>query len=103
MNKYFQVEEDGDGIVWLSFDTPGKAANVLTAEALEEFDTRLVTIAQSHPKGLVIRSAKKNGFITGADVKAFARIATPQEAQNSFCARTTSCAAWKPCPFPPWP
>ncbi len=82
MNRYFQVEEDRDGIVWLSFDTPDKATNVLTAEALEEFDTRLVTIAQSHPKGLVIRSAKENGFIAGADVKAFARITTPQEAQE---------------------
>ncbi len=82
MNKYFQVEENGDGIVWLTFDTPGKAANVLTADALEEFDTRLVTIAQSHPKGLVIRSGKERGFIAGADVKAFARISTPQEAQE---------------------
>ena len=82
MNKYFQVEENGDGIVWLTFDTPGKAANVLTADALEEFDTRLVTIAQSHPKGLVIHSGKERGFIAGADVKAFARISTPQEAQE---------------------
>ena len=82
MNRYFQVEQDGDGIVWLTFDTPGKAANVLTTDVLEEFDTRLVTIAQSHPKGLVIRSGKERGFIAGADVKAFARISTPQEAQE---------------------
>ncbi|BAO44665.1 3-hydroxyacyl-CoA dehydrogenase NAD-binding domain-containing protein [Thiolapillus brandeum] len=81
MNKHFHLQQDEYGIAWLTFDSPGKAANVLTGEALEEFDTQLVTIAQSHPKGLVIQSGKKNGFIAGADVKAFARIGSPQEAQ----------------------
>ncbi len=82
MKKYFHLQQDSDGIAWLTFDTPDKAANVLTEEALEEFDTQLVTIAQSHPKGLVIQSGKEKGFIAGADVKAFARINSPQEAQQ---------------------
>ncbi|WP_457675839.1 3-hydroxyacyl-CoA dehydrogenase NAD-binding domain-containing protein [Thiolapillus sp.] len=82
MNRHFTQHQDADGIVWLTFDSPDKAANVLTGEALEELDTHLVTIAQSHPRGLVIRSGKESGFIAGADVKAFARIDSADEARE---------------------
>jgi 3-hydroxyacyl-CoA dehydrogenase/enoyl-CoA hydratase/3-hydroxybutyryl-CoA epimerase len=82
MNKHFNLHQDSDGIAWLTFDSPDSTANVLTEEALEEFDTQLVTIAQSHPRGLVIRSGKKKGFIAGADVKAFSRITSPGQAQQ---------------------
>lgn len=82
MNKFFRVEYDEQNIAWLYFDTPHSSTNVLTREALEEFDQQLITIAQAHPKGLVILSAKQNGFIAGADVKAFATIDSPEAAKR---------------------
>ncbi len=82
MNKHFHLQQDKQGLAWLTFDSPDKAANVLTEEALEEFDTQLVAIAQTHPKGLVIQSGKEKGFIAGADVKAFSRIDSPGQAEQ---------------------
>jgi 3-hydroxyacyl-CoA dehydrogenase/enoyl-CoA hydratase/3-hydroxybutyryl-CoA epimerase len=82
VNKYFRVEYDKDQIAWLHFDTADSKANVLTEEALEEFDQQLISIAQAHPRGLVILSAKKSGFIAGADVKAFATIGSPEAAKK---------------------
>jgi 3-hydroxyacyl-CoA dehydrogenase/enoyl-CoA hydratase/3-hydroxybutyryl-CoA epimerase len=74
MNRHFSVEKDLREIVWLTFDKSDSGTNVLTDEVLEEFDQTLVQIAQMHPKGMVITSAKRSGFIAGADVKAFARV-----------------------------
>ncbi|HID45994.1 MAG TPA: crotonase [Chromatiaceae bacterium] len=82
MNHYFRVEHDEQQIAWLYFDTADATTNVLTSEALEAFDEQLINIAQTHPKGLVILSAKDGGFIAGADVKAFAAIASPEEAHK---------------------
>ena len=66
MNRHFFVEKDPQGIAWLSFDKADSGTNVLTEEVLEAFDQTLVHIAQMHPRGLVIISAKESGFIAGA-------------------------------------
>lgn len=74
MNQDFTIDKDTHGIVWLTIDKVDGHANVLTEELLEAFDHALVQIAQMHPKALVIISGKPNGFIAGADVKAFANV-----------------------------
>jgi len=74
MSAHFRIERDTKDIAWLHMDTRGSGANVLSVEVLEAFDRELVSVAQSHPAGLVILSDKPSGFIAGADVKAFARI-----------------------------
>ncbi len=74
MNSDFHWETDSEGIAWLSIDKQGGEANVLSEPMLEGLDEVIVEIAQSHPRGLVIQSAKRGGFIAGADVKAFAGI-----------------------------
>ena len=76
MSKHFRLEYDADKVAWLHFDVADENANVLGAEVLEDLDQQLVSIAQSHPKGLVILSAKPSGFIAGADVKSFARLSS---------------------------
>ncbi len=82
MNKHFHVRYDEQQLAWLYFDAADTTTNVLTEEALEEFDQQLLGIAQARPKGLVILSAKKSGFIAGADVKAFATIHSPEAAKK---------------------
>ena len=62
---------DGDGIVWLTLDKPGTSANVLSSEVLLELDGLLRPLQQNPPRGVVVISAKKSGFIAGADIKEF--------------------------------
>ena len=69
--KNFKLTRDSDGIAWLLFDREGASANTLSADLIEELDKVLGELESARPAGLVIRSAKKSGFIAGADVNAF--------------------------------
>jgi 3-hydroxyacyl-CoA dehydrogenase/enoyl-CoA hydratase/3-hydroxybutyryl-CoA epimerase len=82
MNNCFHVDYDEQNIAWLCFDTANSATNVLTQDALEEFDQHLINIAQIHPAGMVVLSAKNKGFIAGADVNSFATIDSPAVAEK---------------------
>jgi len=70
----WKSETDSDGIVWLTLDKPGTSANVLSSGVLIELDGLLRPLQQSPPRGLVVTSAKKSGFIAGADIKEFTGI-----------------------------
>ena len=65
--RNFKLTRDTDGIAWLLFDRAGASANTLSAEVLEEFETVLAGLESQRPAGIVIRFAKKSGFIAGAD------------------------------------
>ena len=67
----WRVERDGEDIVWLWADRQGSSANVLGSAELTELDGHLERIRASHPRGVVVLSAKKSGFIAGADIKEF--------------------------------
>ena len=69
--KNFKLTRDSDGVAWLLFDREGVSANTLSADLIEELDKVLAELESQRPTGLVIRSAKKSGFIAGADVNAF--------------------------------
>jgi 3-hydroxyacyl-CoA dehydrogenase/enoyl-CoA hydratase/3-hydroxybutyryl-CoA epimerase len=79
MGKHFRWEQDRQGLVWLTFDKQGESTNTFSREALEELSHALDAIATVKPKGLVIRSGKEN-FVAGADVEAFTRFKTAEEA-----------------------
>ena len=70
---------DADRVAWLVCDTPGTSTNVLSAAVLRDLAAQLVDVAAQQPAGVVIRSAKANGFIAGADIKEFLKIRTPEE------------------------
>jgi len=84
--RNFQLTRDADGIAWLLFDREDSSANTLNAAVLEEFDKVLTELESQRPAGLVIRSAKKSGFIGGADVNEF-RGATDPSAVGSEIGR----------------
>jgi 3-hydroxyacyl-CoA dehydrogenase/enoyl-CoA hydratase/3-hydroxybutyryl-CoA epimerase len=69
--RNFKLTRDSDGIAWLLFDRAGASANTLSADLIEELDAVLAALESQRPAGLVIRSAKKSGFIAGADVNEF--------------------------------
>src|SRR5215470_15439616 len=69
--RNFKLTRDSDGVAWLLFDREGASANTLSADLMEELDRIIAELESQRPTGLVIRSAKKSGFIAGADVNAF--------------------------------
>src|ERR1700680_571840 len=75
--RHFKLTRDGDGIAWLLFDREGSSANTLSADVIEELDTVLAALEGQRPTGIVIRSAKKSGFIAGADVNEFRGASDP--------------------------
>ena len=77
---HWRWEKDGHNIVWLACDKAESSANVLSAAVLEELDTLLQGFAQQAPRGLIIYSAKSNGFIAGADVNEFVTLKDQSEA-----------------------
>jgi 3-hydroxyacyl-CoA dehydrogenase/enoyl-CoA hydratase/3-hydroxybutyryl-CoA epimerase len=74
----WRMERDGDGIVWLIADKPGTSTNVLSSHVLRELNGLLEQIASAVPKGVVVLSAKKGGFIAGADIKEFTGITSAE-------------------------
>jgi len=82
--RHFKLTRDGDGIAWLLFDREGASANTLSADVMEEFDSVLAALESQRPTGLVIRSAKKSGFIAGADVNEFRGAADPQAVEAAI-------------------
>ena len=82
--RHFKLTRDGDGIAWLLFDREGASANTLSADVMEEFDSVLSALESQRPTGLVVRSAKKSGFIAGADVNEFRGAADPQPVETAI-------------------
>ncbi|WP_461315933.1 3-hydroxyacyl-CoA dehydrogenase NAD-binding domain-containing protein [Bradyrhizobium embrapense] len=75
--RNFKLTRDEDGIAWLLFDRAGTSANTLSADLLEELDAVVTALENQRPTGLVVRSAKKSGFIAGADVNEFRGVSDP--------------------------
>lgn len=62
---------DTQGLLWMWADTPNQSSNTLGEPCLAELEQMLVLIEESDAplRGLVIASAKANGFFAGADIK----------------------------------
>ncbi len=67
---HWRLIADGD-VLWAIIDKEGASANTLSKGVLEDFDRLLDIAAKRAPKALVIRSAKKSGFIAGAEIGEF--------------------------------
>src|ERR1700759_1393960 len=70
--RHWHLETDADQIVWLIFDKKDTSVNTLDKEVMEELSTLLDQISQEKQyKGVILTSAKKSGFIAGADISQF--------------------------------
>ena len=72
--RNWRLETDAARIAWLYADKVDSGTNVLSREVLEELHSIIDRITAERPQGLIILSAKSNGFIAGADVKEFTAI-----------------------------
>jgi 3-hydroxyacyl-CoA dehydrogenase/enoyl-CoA hydratase/3-hydroxybutyryl-CoA epimerase len=70
---------DSAGIGWLGADRAGASTNTLSRVVLESLNARLEEIERARPRGVVVWSAKPNGFIAGADITEFKGLSTPQQ------------------------
>ena len=79
-DRHWRLDRDANGIVWLTFDKAGASTNTFSRDVMEELAAIVDRLAAERPKGLVIRSGKRSGFIAGADVEEFTRIETVEDA-----------------------
>ncbi len=76
--RHWRRETDSRGICRLVLDKAGANSNTLSRAVLSQLDEELTALAKdSGLKGLVIESAKRNGFILGADVSEFGSVDDP--------------------------
>ncbi len=69
--KHWNLSIDGDQIAWLLIDRESETTNTLSQDVIAEFDSILDKLTADTPRGLVVMSGKKSGFIAGADIREF--------------------------------
>jgi 3-hydroxyacyl-CoA dehydrogenase/enoyl-CoA hydratase/3-hydroxybutyryl-CoA epimerase len=76
-------EMAADGILILTLDVPGEKVNTLGKGMMQELQSLLRDIeARTDVRGIVLRSAKKDNFIAGADIKDFTEIRSSLEGES---------------------
>ena len=78
------LARDEDRIAWLVLNEAGAGANTIGEKTLRGLDDCLKQVEADPPKALVIRSAKKDGFIAGADIKQFRDVASESEVEAAL-------------------
>ena len=77
-----QTNLDQDGILTITFDMPGRSANVLNDELSDGFTAAVAEIENNTDvKGAILTSAKKD-FLVGADIDKVFAIEKPEEAMT---------------------
>jgi 3-hydroxyacyl-CoA dehydrogenase/enoyl-CoA hydratase/3-hydroxybutyryl-CoA epimerase len=76
-------ELGADGILVLTLDVPGEKVNTLGKAMMQELDTLIHGLeSRSDVKAVVLRSAKTDNFIAGADIKDFTAIRSSMEGES---------------------
>ncbi len=78
--QHWTLEHDDHEIAWLSLNVAGSGINFLSHHVIIELEQQLADVRTTPPRGLVIQSAKKSGFIAGADINEFTLINNEQQA-----------------------
>ncbi len=73
------LEFDAESIAWLTCDNQSGTTNVLSGPVVRDLADKLTEIAARRPAGVVVKSAKPNGFIAGADINEFVKIRNPTD------------------------
>jgi len=81
---HWQVSIDGQGILWAACDRAGESTNALSESVLLELEKIIAHAEATEPKGLVIKSAKEESFILGADITEFDKFNDAQDVTNKI-------------------
>lgn len=83
--KHWRLETDHDHILWLYFDRQNASVNTINIEVMMELSTIVDQLtAQSEYRGMIIASAKKHGFIAGADINLFTKFKDIDDATQAL-------------------
>lgn len=72
--------EANTAVLW--FDVQDQRYNVFTLSVLHQLEAALDVLQKSPPDRMLIRSGKPSGFFAGADLRGFAAIAAPAQAEH---------------------
>lgn len=100
MQPHWSYEIDSEQLAWLAIDHPESGTNTLSRAVVQELGERIRAIAAQSPRGLVIYSKKKNGFIAGADIKEFTTLKNADEALHLIRAGQEVYSEIEKLPFP---
>ena len=82
MTHHWRSENDSSGIRWLLLDKADSSTNVLSQAVLLELAELIDQISANPPAGVILKSAKKSGFIAGADISEFRALADSGQAEE---------------------
>lgn len=81
--KHWKLETDSDQLLWVYFDKANATANTIDRQVMEEFSSIIDKLASDTThKGVIIASAKKSGFIAGADISQFTQFKDIEQATS---------------------
>ena len=72
------METDDEGVAWLRLDKADSNANVLSNDVMSELNSVIEPFVMTPPRGLVIHSGKRSGFIMGADINELTSVDTSE-------------------------
>jgi len=78
--QHWRLETDADGVATLTFDLAGSSTNTLGSEPMQELGAHLAEVESARPRALIVRSAKVNGFVAGADITEFGKLTDVEQA-----------------------
>jgi 3-hydroxyacyl-CoA dehydrogenase/enoyl-CoA hydratase/3-hydroxybutyryl-CoA epimerase len=73
--NHWKTSLDDGGIVTLTLDRARSSVNAISREVLDELGQIVERLAIEKPAGVILHSAKPNGFAVGADIKEFVEYA----------------------------
>jgi 3-hydroxyacyl-CoA dehydrogenase / enoyl-CoA hydratase / 3-hydroxybutyryl-CoA epimerase len=73
--RHWRRRVDDRGICWLTFDKHDSSVNTISQEVLGELELEFARPLEPQIRGLVFASGKTTGFIVGADIKEFSKVA----------------------------
>lgn len=97
---HWKTSLDDSGIVTLTLDRADASVNAISREVLDELGQIVERLAIEKPAGVIIHSAKSNGFAVGADIKEFVEYARRDTIQENIehGQRVYESLARLPCP-----
>jgi 3-hydroxyacyl-CoA dehydrogenase / enoyl-CoA hydratase / 3-hydroxybutyryl-CoA epimerase len=78
--QHWRLETDSERIAWLTFDLQGSSTNTLGSAPMRELNDRIAEIESAGPRAVIVRSAKDNGFVAGADITEFTGLTDLEQA-----------------------
>lgn len=78
--QHWRYEQDENQIAWVTLDRADEKTNTLSRAVVSELAQVVDRIESQQPRGVVLQSGKKSGFIFGADINEFLTLKTEDDA-----------------------